>query len=126
MVLSIVGSPVTSLVPGRVRKSLVTPRTGGRRRVAIPIRRVPVVSSDLGRLPALAFTPYWEESPMARRRRRAPRPITTPILHPHAAGIDIGATEIYVCVPLDRDSQPIRRFGTFTSWPWPRGSGSAA
>jgi transposase len=35
-------------------------------------------------------------------------------LNPHTAGIDIGATEIYVAVPLDRDSQPIRRFGTFT------------
>lgn len=51
---------------------------------------------------------------MARRPRRATRPVTTPILHPSAAGIDIGATEIYVCVPLDRDPQPIRCFGTFT------------
>jgi transposase len=38
-----------------------------------------------------------------------------PVLQPHAAGIDIGATEIYVCVPLDRDPQPIRRCGTFTA-----------
>jgi transposase len=37
-----------------------------------------------------------------------------PVLQPNAAGIDIGATEIYVCVPLDRDPEPIRRFGTFT------------
>jgi transposase len=37
-----------------------------------------------------------------------------PVLHPHTAGIDIGATEIYVCVPLDRDPEPIRRFGAFT------------
>ena len=51
---------------------------------------------------------------MARRLRRTTRPVTMPILHPNAAGIDIGATEIYVCVPLDRDPQPIRRFGTFT------------
>jgi transposase len=49
------------------------------------------------------------------RGRHATRVVTTPILHPHAAGIDIGATEIYVCVPLDRDPQPIRRFGTFTA-----------
>jgi len=48
------------------------------------------------------------------RRRRVTRPVTMPILHPHAAGIDIGAIEIYVCVPLDRDPEPIRRFGTFT------------
>ena len=51
---------------------------------------------------------------MARRPRHATRPVTMPILHPNAAGIDIGATEIYVCVPLDRDPQPIRRFGAFT------------
>lgn len=33
----------------------------------------------------------------------------------NAAGIDIGAAEIWVCVPEDRDEQPVRRFGTFTS-----------
>ena len=36
------------------------------------------------------------------------------VLEPNAAGIDIGATEIYVAVPSDRDSQPVRRFSTFT------------
>jgi transposase len=51
---------------------------------------------------------------MARRLHRATRPVTMPILCPDVAGIDIGATELYVCVPLDRDPQPIRRFGTFT------------
>jgi len=51
---------------------------------------------------------------MARRLPRPTRPVTMPTLHPDAAGIDIGATEIYGCVPLDRDSAPIRRFGTFT------------
>jgi len=51
---------------------------------------------------------------MPRRQRRTTRAVTTPVLHPHAAGIDVGATELYVCVPLDRDPQPIRRFGTFT------------
>jgi hypothetical protein len=52
---------------------------------------------------------------MPRGRRRVTRPVTMPILHPHTAGIDIGATELYVCVPLDRNPQPIRRFGTFTA-----------
>jgi transposase len=51
---------------------------------------------------------------MPRGRRRTTRAVTTPVLHPHAAGIDVGATELYVCVPLDRDPQSIRRFGTFT------------
>jgi transposase len=35
-------------------------------------------------------------------------------LEPHAAGVDIGAEEIYVAVPADRDESPVRCFGTFT------------
>ena len=37
-----------------------------------------------------------------------------PILRPNAAGADIGATEIYVAVPPDRDPEPVRSFPTFT------------
>lgn len=37
-----------------------------------------------------------------------------PLLEPNAAGIDIGAREIYVAVPPDRDNQPVRTFLTFT------------
>jgi transposase len=37
-----------------------------------------------------------------------------PVMRPNAAGIDIGATEIFVAVPQDRDVQPIRSFPTFT------------
>jgi len=32
----------------------------------------------------------------------------------NAAGLDIGAEEIYACVPADRDDQAVRVFGTFT------------
>ena len=32
----------------------------------------------------------------------------------HAAGIDIGADEIYVAVPAGRETQNVRSFGTFT------------
>ena len=35
-------------------------------------------------------------------------------LEPDAAGVDIGAEEIYVAVPADRDESPVRCFGTFT------------
>jgi transposase len=35
-------------------------------------------------------------------------------IEPNAAGIDVGATEIYVAVPPDRDPSPIRCFATFT------------
>jgi transposase len=37
-----------------------------------------------------------------------------PAMHPHAAGIDIGAEELVVAVPPDRDPQPVRTFSTFT------------
>ncbi len=36
------------------------------------------------------------------------------IVNPNAAGIDIAATEMQVCVPADRDAENNRRFGTFT------------
>ena len=35
-------------------------------------------------------------------------------LEPNAAGVDIGAEEIYVAVPPDRDENPVRSFGSFT------------
>jgi transposase len=33
---------------------------------------------------------------------------------PNAAGIDLGAEEIWVAVPADRDQNPVRRFEAFT------------
>src|SRR5512142_488254 len=36
-------------------------------------------------------------------------------INPNAAGIDIGAEEVYVAVPPDRDEQSVRRFATFTA-----------
>jgi transposase len=37
-----------------------------------------------------------------------------PTIHPHAAGIDIGATALQVAVPCDADARPVRTFSTFT------------
>lgn len=37
-----------------------------------------------------------------------------PVLHPDAAGIDVGASELYVAVPSDRDAESVRSFPTFT------------
>jgi transposase len=37
-----------------------------------------------------------------------------PLIHPHAAGIDVGAREHLVAVPCDRDPQPVRTFQAFT------------
>ena len=37
-----------------------------------------------------------------------------PMLEPNAAGIDIGAREIFVAVPPGRDANPVRVCATFT------------
>lgn len=37
-----------------------------------------------------------------------------PVLHPDAAGIDVGAEEVFVAVPPDRAAEPVRSFETFT------------
>lgn len=52
-----------------------------------------------------------------KRHKRAGQGGAVPRLEciePNAAGIDIGATEIYVAVPPDRDPNPVRSFATFT------------
>jgi len=37
------------------------------------------------------------------------------IVHPHAAGIDVGNSAHYVAVRPDRDVEPVRRFECFTA-----------
>jgi transposase len=49
---------------------------------------------------------------MAKKSKR--RCDTLPVLHPDAAGIDVGASELYVAVSADRDPHPVRSFPTFT------------
>jgi transposase len=51
------------------------------------------------------------------RANRSPKQLHLeglPPIHPNAAGIDIGANEIVVAVPPDRDAEPVRAFRTFT------------
>ena len=46
---------------------------------------------------------------MAKKgKKNKSTPDNLPILHPHAAGIDVGAEEHWGCVPADRDAQPIQ------------------
>lgn len=46
--------------------------------------------------------------------RQAPAQ-SMPMLEPNAAGIDVGAREMYVAIPPDRDTERVRVFPTFTS-----------
>lgn len=50
----------------------------------------------------------------ARKKATAKTTTQLPTIHPHAGGIDIGATQIQVAVPLDADPNPVRTFTTFT------------
>ncbi len=52
---------------------------------------------------------------MLRVRKEKITSPTTDILQPNAAGVDVGASEIYIAVPPDRDVQAVRRFRTFTA-----------
>ncbi len=55
-----------------------------------------------------------------KQRREMMRKIQCPdlnleVIHPNAAGIDIGNESHYIAVPPVRDSQPVRRFGCTTA-----------
>src|SRR5215831_15089389 len=53
---------------------------------------------------------------MARKRKKDTKGNNAmlPVMRPDAAGIDIGATEVFVAVPADRDTENVRSFPTFT------------
>jgi transposase len=48
---------------------------------------------------------------MAKRKEKGGK---FALLIPDAAGIDIGAEEVYVAVPPDRDEESVRRFSSFS------------
>ena len=49
-----------------------------------------------------------------RRRNKGMCLEDRPVLEPNAAGIDVGAREMFVAVPPGRDENPVRVFATFT------------
>jgi len=55
-----------------------------------------------------------EENMTRKKKTKKKTTVGLPILNTNAAGIDIGATEMYVAVPPDRDPDPVRCFATFT------------
>jgi transposase len=55
-----------------------------------------------------------ERSPGKPTKGKARGKLTPLKIRDDAAGVDIGATEIYVAVAPDKDPEPVRRFATFT------------
>jgi transposase len=54
---------------------------------------------------------------MRRKKNKANKSVNLqglPLVHPNAAGIDVGAKEHVVAVPCDRDPRPVRSFQAFT------------
>lgn len=47
------------------------------------------------------------------KRKQEPKSAMS-VVYPDAAGIDVGSREHFVCVPADRDAQPVRSFASFT------------
>ena len=62
---------------------------------------------------------HWDE--MNRKQRREmtrqihSEDLRLEVMHPDAAGIDIGNESHYASVPPSRDSQPVREFGCTTA-----------
>lgn len=48
-------------------------------------------------------------------KRRGVNLANRPVLEAHAAGVDIGATELFVAVPPETDPEPVRKFQSFTA-----------
>ena len=62
---------------------------------------------------------HWGEMNRKQRREMMRKmqsaDLSLEVVHPNAAGIDIGNECHYVAVPPDRDDQPVRRFGCTTA-----------
>jgi transposase len=62
---------------------------------------------------------HWNDMNRKQRREMMRKiqsaDLSLEVVHPDAAGIDIGNESHYVAVPPDRDSQPVRRFGCTTA-----------
>ena len=55
-----------------------------------------------------------DAKPKRRRRNKGMCLEDRPVLEANAAGIDVGAREMFVAVPPGRDENPVRVFATFT------------
>jgi transposase len=58
--------------------------------------------------------PPSSEVPRPAPKKRSPTP-PPKVVHPNAAGSDVGSEAHVVAVPADRDPEPVRTFGVFTA-----------
>jgi len=127
--LSGVSYPFLSVVPSSEISPLVRSAPSGA--VSIPFSSL---RSDLAWAGALTLSPFTRSTPMNQRqstpnkrkntskstktgprRNRTASAATGRVVHPRAAGIDIGSTEHYVAVPGKTKDEPlVKSFGCYT------------
>jgi len=90
------------MVPGRVIERLVT-KAG--LRAAIPFWEI---------IPLTVWPKPQPTGAHMQKQASKSKGLSLECIESNATGIDVVATEIYVAVPVDRDSQPVRSFPTFT------------
>ena len=59
-----------------------------------------------------------KNKPTGKQKKSVPKKVdwkALEIVHPNAAGIDVGGSEHWVAIRPDRDPEPVRRFGCFTA-----------
>ena len=113
-------TPIISVVPGSVRKAVVNSWGNPTDSVwkSIFVRTLAVVCGSgserqMSDSPCNNLHPQKAKSKVQRRNKGMCLE-DRPLLEPNAAGIDVGAREMFVAVPPDRDEKPVRVFATFT------------
>ena len=59
-----------------------------------------------------------KKKPTGKQKESAPKRVDwkgLEVVHPDAAGVDVGGSEHWVAISPDRDPEPVRRFGCFTA-----------
>jgi hypothetical protein len=102
----VIGTELTQSVSKHGPHSrMISPLVVGRQIGLTPLRKI---SQALGM--------GWNTRSVREAEMKGRKEIGEPLgdVHPNAAGLDIGAREIWACVPADRDAERVRGFGTFT------------
>ncbi len=79
----------------------------------------PKQQGETRKVPCRPTQGHWHQMNRKQRREMMRRiqseNLSLEVVHPDAAGIDIGNESHYVAVPPTRDSEPVRRFGCTTA-----------
>ena len=110
--------PITSVVPSSVRNAVVNGWGHPADSVwksAFPGAAWPLLVAQKAGTMNIPQEDYLQSRATKSQRRRRNKGMCLedrPVLEPNAAGIDVGAREMFVAVPPGRDKNPVRVFAT--------------